>query len=775
MKSKFPFAKITQKKKGLIQVKEKKKFDRIPSLFLLFFVIVSLSSTYISLASKSADWVEYSFPNLKEGDISPKREIALFDFNVPKPERQLAEERRIAANSILPVFNLDETVFDEINSHIDSLFTVIGFLSEKDISDSVRITLLSSIPQEISLSEIDSVLKIIEAGDKSLAKKISTTMKESFENISELLIVPSKIYVTNFTDELFVLENGDTISVEMTIEVDAVGDYLMFSFQNEFKDLFSENELRTFQKIILSVIKPNLTFDNGKTSGLRNNARDSVPLYSASFKKNERIIDANVPVTKKQLEILDYLKKEIAERSFREKRLSHYAIAIGKAIIGLGLIGIIVIYIRLYRRKIYDTFSHLLLLVFISSLPVIIGFYTAWSGKVPEFLIPVAISAILVTILYDTEMGILVSLCVSLIVSSFVSGAGYRIGVIYFLSSCVGVFTVSRVRHRKEFYRSMLLIPLTMAVSIAATNDWITNSSFTAVGYDIFLGTLNGFFCPILAIGLLPLLESLFKVTTDITLLELSDMNNPLLRELAVKAPGTYSSVLVVGTLAETAAEKVGANPLLCRVGSYYHDIGKMSNPEYFIENQMGGRNPHDRISPHMSALVIASHVKEGYELGVKHGLPEAVLDLIKQHHGTSLMQLIYHKAEEEAGDEAVDDSNFRYPGPKPQTREAGIIMLADLVEAARRTVNERSPGRLKVLINTIIEKRFIDGELNECELTLKDLHIIGESFLPILVGSQHGRIKYPWQKEENSSGKKSDVSNSSNIVSKEKNKIDRG
>ncbi|MFC1692829.1 HDIG domain-containing metalloprotein [Candidatus Latescibacterota bacterium] len=217
---------------------------------------------------------------------------------------------------------------------------------------------------------------------------------------------------------------------------------------------------------------------------------------------------------------------------------------------------------------------------------------------------------------------------------------------------------------------------------------------------------------------------------------------------MAVKAPGTFSGSLTVGALAEAGAERIGANPLLARVGSYYHDIGKSVIPEYFIENQMGGENPHDRLSPHMSALVIASHVKEGNELGVKYGLPEAILDIIRQHHGTSLMASFHHKAEDNAGGEAVDEVAFRYPGPKPQTREASVVMLADLVEAASRTIHERSPGKLKTLINTIIEKRFMEGELDECDITLKDLHNIEESFLPVLVAAHHGRIEYPWQKE---------------------------
>lgn len=769
MKNKFPRSKNSQKKTGLRNIKVKKKHDLIPRLLLVFFVIASLSSIYISLASRSADWVDYSFPNLKEGDISPRREIAPFDFDVPKLEKQLEEERDIASRNVLPVFRLDETTFDTVNSQIDSLFLVIGSLSREDISDSAGKALINVISNELTYSEIDSLVQIVETGNKSLSGNINIAARESFENISELLIVPSKSYVTNITNDFFVLENGDTVSVEMTIEVDAASKLLKFAFRDKLNKKVSENDVITLQNIILHFLKPNLTYDNKLTSELRRQARNSVPIYSASFKKNERIIDANVPVTEKQLRVLDTLKKEIARISFIENRWKHYAVAIGKTIIGLGIIGIVVGFIYLYRRKIFESFSRLLLIILISALPIIVAFYFAWGGGGSEFLVPVVIASILITILFDAELGIIISLGISLIIPSLVSGSGMRIGVIYFLSGCIGVFTVGHVRHRKEFYRSMLFVPITMAVSIAATNDWITHASISDVGYDIFLGSLNGFFCPIIAIGLLPLLESLFKVTTDITLLELSDLNNPLLKELAVKAPGTYSSVLVVGTLAETAAEKVGANPLLCRVGSYYHDIGKIAIPEYFIENQMGGSNPHNRLTPHMSALVIVSHVKDGYELGVKHGLPEAVLDVIQQHHGTSLMESIYHKALDESDDKPVDELAFRYPGPKPQTREAAIVMLSDLVEATSRSVKEQSPGRLKVLINTIIQKRFIDGELDECDLTLKDLHNITESFLPILVGYHHGRIEYPWQKGENGTKKKSKNNHSSQRVVREK------
>ncbi len=745
---KFSLFKRTRQKVGLGST-EIKKQNIIPHLLLAIFVVVSLTAINISLSSRSAGWVGYTFPNLNVGDISPKREIAPFDFNVPKPERQLEMERAREAAAVLPVFRLDQRVFTDITSRIDTLFIEIQALASSDVSDSVGNALNRFVLWELTDAQIDSLIRVVKSKPRSLTRSINRAMKESFANISDFLIIPNREYIENITDNFFVLANGDSVSVEMTIEVESAGEFLRIAFRDEIGNKVSGNDLQTLQDIIVRFLKPNLIYDENLTAERREKARQEVPVYSASFKKNERIIDANVLVTKMQLEALDVLRKEQARRSFSENRFRHYLTGVGNTLIALGIIGIVTGFLYLYRRKTFRSFSRLLLLVLVSSLPVLTAFYSAWSGSISVFLIPVGLSAILVTILFDTEMGIVVTLAISLIVSSLLSEFGTRMEVVYFLSSCIGVFTVGNVRHRKEFYRSMVFIPLVMAVSIAATNDWITHTEYTDVGFDMFLGAVNGFLCPVIAIGVLPLLESLFKVTTNITLLELSDLNNPLLRELAVKAPGTFSGVLVVGTLAESAAERIGANPLLCRVGSYYHDIGKMSNAEYFIENQMGDRNPHDRLNPHMSALILATHVKEGYELGLKYGLPDAILDIIKQHHGTSLMESIYHKAKDQAGDEPVDESAFRYPGPKPQTREAAIVMLADLSEAASRSVKEKSPVRLKAVLNTIIQKRFVDGELDECELTLKDLHNIAESFMPILVGSHHGRIEYPWQKEQ--------------------------
>ena len=246
--------------------------------------------------------------------------------------------------------------------------------------------------------------------------------------------------------------------------------------------------------------------------------------------------------------------------------------------------------------------------------------------------------------------------------------------------------------------------------------------------------------------GTVPLIESLFKYTTNIKLLELANMNNSLLRDLMIQAPGTYHHSIIVGNLVEAAAEAIGANPLLARVGAYYHDIGKVRKPLYFIENLGRQENRHDKLNPSMSALILMAHTKDGVDLAREWKLGEPLEDIIRQHHGTTLMKFFYEKAKnrKEGGDILIDERDYRYPGPKPQSREAALIMLADAVEAASRTLTDPTSARIKGMVQKIINNIFIDGQLDNCELTLKDFHLIAKSFNLILTGMFHQRIDYP-------------------------------
>ena len=310
-----------------------------------------------------------------------------------------------------------------------------------------------------------------------------------------------------------------------------------------------------------------------------------------------------------------------------------------------------------------------------------------------------------------------------------------------------GIFCAMRwksYRHRTAVFFAGLIVGLFNASLSLGFNMQEGYQSVIAGWTDIPMAFLGGVTNILLVSALLPLLESLFKLTTDMGLLELADQNHPLLRQLVVKAPGTYHHSLLVGNLAEEACEAVGAHPLLVRVGAYFHDIGKMLKPEYFVENQ-GAENRHDRLNPSMSALILISHVKDGVELARNHKLPAEIVDFILQHHGTSLIRFFFEKAKATAKEGTeVSEGAYRYPGPRPQTREAGILMLADMVEAASRALEDPSPGRLAGMVERIVQGVLADGQLDECDLTLKNLARIREAFLRLLAGIHHHRITYP-------------------------------
>jgi len=324
---------------------------------------------------------------------------------------------------------------------------------------------------------------------------------------------------------------------------------------------------------------------------------------------------------------------------------------------------------------------------------------------------------------------------------------------IYFLiSSIAAAYAIAHVDRRSAILRAGVIVGTVNALVVLAIKLITVMSVMTDVLntphvlITMGLGFLGGILSSIFVMVLAPIAEMIFNYVTDIKLLELGNLNHPLLREMIVKAPGTYHHSQLVAVLAEAAAAEIGANPLLARVGSYFHDIGKMRKPSYFIENQQGGDNRHDKLAPSMSALIISSHVKDGLELAREHKLPQKIADFIPQHQGTKLISYFYNKAVElnPNKDVPVDEKKYRYPGPRPQTREAGIILLADGVEAAVRSIPEKTPQKIEAMVQKIINKNFSEAQLDECEMTLKNLHVIADTFTRVLIGIYHQRIEYP-------------------------------
>jgi putative nucleotidyltransferase with HDIG domain len=410
-----------------------------------------------------------------------------------------------------------------------------------------------------------------------------------------------------------------------------------------------------------------------------------------------------------------------------------------------------------YKPSIYKDHKMLLLIGILLSINFIIGrgFYdvlegfTMWFGHRETewfiYAIPLATGSMLVALLIDIHTAIVFSVITSLLSGILLNNPFYTIFT--FASSLTGAFGVIRCKRRSAIWRAGLfvgLVSLFTALTIRyLQGQFITIDTPLTAGVAFF----NGLIVATLVSAFLPLLEYLFSLTTDISLLEHLDLNQPVMRNLLLEAPGTYHHCIMVGSLVEAAAEAVEVNPLLARVSAYYHDIGKIKMPEYFVENQRLPVSRHEKLAPRMSSLILMSHVKEGVELARKHKLPQSVIDIIQQHHGTSVMTYFYEKAKEQRGEATNPPSanEFRYPGPKPQTRVAALVLMADAVEAASRAeLSDPTPARISELVDRIINRFFLDGQLDSCELTLKDLREIKSNFVFILASMFRKRIHYP-------------------------------
>lgn len=370
--------------------------------------------------------------------------------------------------------------------------------------------------------------------------------------------------------------------------------------------------------------------------------------------------------------------------------------------------------------------------------------------------LPVPLGGILLTVLFNARLAFAGSLVLT-ILTGLMFEAPLSHFLFTFVGSLVGIFGMAGRQERTAFFRAGGLIGLANTYTLVAFA--LLDASAATLAADVVGGLINGLMVAVLATGLLPLLEHPFGRTTVFTLLELSNLNAPILKHLILAAPGTYHHSIMVGTLAESAAEAVGTNALLCRVGAYYHDIGKTRHPAYFIENHADAGTRHERLAPSLSRAIVMSHVKEGIEIAREHGLPDILVDMIPQHHGTRLVSFFYRRAKETADPEhqVVNEDDYRYPGPKPQTREAAILMLADAVQAATHTLTDPTPARIRGAVQKIINAIFVDGQLDQCDLTLRDLHIIANSFVRILTGFFHQRIEYPGVRLEEGAKKRNE------------------
>ena len=489
--------------------------------------------------------------------------------------------------------------------------------------------------------------------------------------------------------------------------------------------------------MVKSQINPNCFYDEEKTQELIEETRKSVA--KVMIKQNQIIVKEGVPVTQDELDILSSLGK-----LDDGKNTSTYLYVYLVLAVFLGMI--MFLEYNYIDRNYSDIFKNTKKITLISVINLMTLVFARTIGLISPFLIPFACAPMLITLLINYKISIVVSI-LNVIVVSIASSFDAQVMMVGIISSILGSTLLRKMQQRNDLIYSTLYISVVGAIINVSTgilissnlSEVLTKSAITFMG-----GVLGGIF----ALGILPFLEGTFNEVTTLKLLELSNPNHPLLKKLLMEAPGTYHHSMLVANLAEMASEEVGANSVIVRIGSYYHDIGKTERPYFFGENQMGGDNPHTHMTPNLSAKIIISHVKDGLELARKYNLPKVVQDIIAEHHGTTLVKYFYYtmKNNSENPDE-IKEEDYRYPGPIPSSKEAGIIMLADSVEAAVRSIKEPNEDKIKEMINNIINDKLSCGQLNDCNLTIKDVEKIKKCFLTALNGIYHHRIEYPKEK----------------------------
>lgn len=520
----------------------------------------------------------------------------------------------------------------------------------------------------------------------------------------------------------------------------------------EIADLFGDvNDIRRvmWDGLLIGLMKPNLVYDAETTERRQQDMVKMVPRFHATVLKNERIIDANMRVTEDVLLKLESLTLAERNRQGLETGWEKTVAFFGRLIIIGIVVSFFFTFLIVHRTHIYNDPKMVLLIALIMLMEVLFAYFIVIRFSFPEYLIPITIGGMVLTILFDARIGFMVTVSIT-ILTAIMIGNNMDFVVVALFTSSVAMYNVRELRTRSQLFTTIFAL-IFASIFVVIGLGLFKAASWESMQMDLIFLLVMSVLAPIVTYGLVGLLEIAFGITTNLTLLELLDFNHPLLKRLQQEANGTFNHSVVVGNLAEACSNAIGARSLLCRVGAYYHDIGKMSRPEYFVENQFLMKNRHDTLTPVMSAKIITNHVKEGLALAGEYGLPKVVSDFIPMHHGTTRTEYFYQKAlKNKTGDERIDEQLFRYPGPKPNTKETGILMICEAVEAAVRSLKEPDVMRIDEMIDRIVRKRVEDGQLDECPLTLDELRRIkgtvdGQTgMLPVLRGIYHIRIEYP-------------------------------
>jgi len=758
------------------QIKKIIQANQIP-LLIFFGLSIALSLTFPTGFS-----IRYAY---QIDDIATEPIIAPFDFGILKTEQKLEQDLDEAKKSVPYSFTRDQDFVNNQIYQIDTFFIYLNdinsahdqYLASQDslynyryepefesfqnsfIADSTTyVTLydafLNQYSFQIEKNQWDQLLGVTnELSEPINLENFKNSIKqiclnrwaeglldeplESIESLNisivqggELVISPVK----NFNDiESAWKKNKEEVNVIYEDELD-IKSILSYELINEFT-------------------KPNILFDKELTVSRQKERLDKVSRFQGTVLANELIVDTNNRITENVLLKLKSLQFESGRRLGYEKATDKLREYLGAFFVVSILLFSLFAFLYIYRNHYFKNYK-ILILISLLMYGIILFAWIVQSYQLPVYIIPIAMVSMLLTVLLDASVAIMISTITILLISLLI-GNDLDFAIIQFFISFMSIFSVRRLRKRRQIIITMLLLVFCsvfvfFSVMLFKGIDFL-DYNYSTVGYL----ALASFLCPILSFGLVPLFEPTFGITTDLSLIELLDYDQPLLKKLMEDAPGTHTHSVKVGTLAESCANAVGARALLCRVGAYYHDIGKVKNPEYYAENQMGV-NKHDSISPHMSAKILKQHVTDGLDLADEYGLPSIVKDFIATHHATNRMEYFYQKALSQSDDsDTVDEKEFRYPGPKPTTKETAIVMIAEAIEAQANSIKNPTFEKFEAMIDEAIKGRLQDGQLDECPLTMSDLQKIKgrrdgkEGLLPVLSGLYHSRPEYPSKEDD--------------------------
>ena len=740
---------------------------------IIFFSMVFIMSLFFPRGKT----LLYSY---QINDIAREEVVAPFNFPILKSEEKLNADLNEAIKSEPYLFIRSQDVVDDQINSINNYFELIKTiqLATKKLKNSRNELYRNRFSDQYNIARVamqsDSVdLSIL--NNKILNEFSFAVDNEKWKTIFETdPDAPARIDLDSFKDDItqiarnrwaegiYDISLSEIISNEVAINTQKAEAPVLTlpSFYNDIQEAWTKARVEVTNKfpetidirrdlgysLVVEFTKPNLLFDRETTERRQKARKDRVPRNKGIILKNERIVDANTRITDDDLQKLSSLSVALNQKSIEGKKLELLLEYLGRILVIGIVVSFFFTFLLTYRTPIFEDWKMVLLIGLIFIIEIGLGYLFSNQLELSEYLIPTTVAAMVLTIMFDARIAFMGITSIILLIGILI-GNNVEFMVTSMFTASVGLFSVRKLRRRSQLFSAIFALIASSALVIIGQglfkgNDW------SIMGFDMINLTFIAILSPIVTYGLIGILEVSFGITTNLTLIELLDFQHPLLKRLQHEANGTFNHSIVVGNLAEACADAIGANSLLCRVGAYYHDLGKMNRPEYFIENQYSGENKHDGLTSVMSAKIIKNHVLEGLDLAKEYGLPKIVSDFIPMHHGTTRVEYFYRKALED-GDK-VNEKQFQYPGPKPNTKETGILMICEAVEAAVRSIKEPDIIKIEEMIDKIIDLRISAGQLSECPLTMDELtRIKGDvdgtaGLLPVLRGIYHIRIEYP-------------------------------